>query len=38
MIDARATFDDFQREVLDALGHVVYVAVGLLTFDVVLEG
>ncbi|NUS61531.1 MAG: hypothetical protein HOQ01_11340 [Lysobacter sp.] len=33
MIDARATFDafmrdDFRREVLDALGHVVYVAVG----------
>ena len=28
MIDTRATFDAFQREVLDALGHVVYVAVG----------
>ena len=28
MIDARPTWDDFQREMLDALGHVVYVAVG----------
>ena len=28
MIDARPAWDDFQREMLDALGHVVYVAVG----------
>ncbi|MCC8362585.1 hypothetical protein LK996_05795 [Lysobacter sp. A6] len=28
MSDARATWDDYQREMLHALGHVVYVAVG----------
>ena len=28
MSDARATWDDYQREMLEALGHVVYVAVG----------